>query len=257
MENLVENHGLSWIAVKILDQLDDKSLATARLIKSTWKDLIDETLSEKRKLIIRERRLVHEKLKKIKERCSNHMFKLYPEWKNIINDFQERRSSEDIEKLCELITKYCDYYIHISSSVDPLMLAVEFKNDISVLELVLPSVKSLRYTNREGCTVLHIATTYGRLEMVKLILNEYAHLIDIEQREMTERRTVIDEAMIQMVFRNTLERRQILSLYKDFEKNQRKLEQVRKSNTSKKLRKYCVTLLMFAMASISFTSFFT
>ena len=219
MENLVENHGLSWIAIKALDQLDDQSLANARLTKSTWRDLIDDALQIEKRKRRRERRLVHKKMENLKLKYSKHLFKLYPEWKNIFDDFQERRNLEEVKRLCELITKYFECYIHISSRLDPLMLAVELQNDISVLELVLPSVKSLRYTNRGGRTVLHKATIYGRLEMVKLILNKYPHLIDFEQKDGVYC-TVLDEAMLsRLTNTNIWERNQILRLYQEFEKN--------------------------------------
>ena len=219
MDHLVENNGLSWIAIKIFDQLDNKSLTNARLVKSSWKDLLDSTLIEKRKEII-EMGLIHQKMKNLKKDYSKALFRFYPEWKNIFKDFQERRNLEDVKKLCELVTEFFNSYHHILSQLDPLMAAVELHNDISALELVLPSAKSLKYVNKYGCTILHKATTYGRLEIVKLILTKYPHLIDFEQRDYrSDHRTVLDEAMIQLIFRNTEERNQILRLYQDFEKS--------------------------------------
>ena len=221
MEQLVENHGLSWIALQIFDELDDESLANARLINTSWRCLIDDALLEKRKHL-RERRLVREKWECLKKsRHTSYLFRQWPEWKNIFDDFQERRNLEDTKKLCQIITKYFGSYLHISTLYDPLMVAAVLHNDISVFELVLPSVKSLRFADKNGRTVLHKATTYARLEIIELILTKYPHLIDFWQRDhhVGSRelgRTVLDEAVLQRMFKNTEERIDILSLYQKF-----------------------------------------
>ena len=146
MDRIVENHGLSWIAVKIFNKLDDKTLANARLTNSTWKNLIDDTLLETRKYR-RERRLVKEEfeklaIEKLDKIETKFLLDRWPEWVNIFDDFQKHRKLEDVKKFCKMIKKYFESKHWF---LDPLMIAAEIDNDISTFELVLPSAKSLMY----------------------------------------------------------------------------------------------------------------
>ena len=159
MENIFQNYGLSHIAQKIFDYLDFKSLCQARLVSMTWKDLIDHISIEKRN----EWKLV--------SLFTNYKWflKEWPEWKNILRNFIQNRTTEEIKTLFKILDRYFYSYSSMMNKLanDPLMLAIRL-GIWSHVKLILPSVKNLNYQNREGRTILHNAVTFGRLQIVKL-----------------------------------------------------------------------------------------
>ena len=96
MENIFQNYGLSHIAQKIFDYLDFKSLCQARLVSMAWKDLIDHISIEKRN----EWKLVSLFTN------SKWFLKEWPEWKSILRDFIQNRTSEEIKKLFKILDRY-------------------------------------------------------------------------------------------------------------------------------------------------------
>ena len=183
MENIVENYGLSHIALQIFNYLDDKSLAKARLVNTSWTNLIDAKLLEKRKKL---------RIKKTFQFYRKHFkkfFQFWPEWKRILEDFRLNKTFEDFLKLNKLLKEYFQKYgnTDLEQKFDPLIFITAFKSDISILELILPSVQSLKYTNRTGQTLLHFAVVYGRFDIVKLIVNEHGHKVDFGQRDGSHR----------------------------------------------------------------------
>ena len=199
METIIENYGLSHIAIHMLDHLDYKSLCKARLVSKSWKDLIDNFCIRKRS----EWKLISflEPRKGFLEQ--------WPEWKNILRDFIENRTSEDVKLLLEALEYYFDRYCHIFNVLDPLMIAIELKNDFSHVKLIVPSVKNLNYQNKDGRTILHVAVTYGRVEIVKWLLDNHHQKIDLSIKDKYER-TTLEEAKIQWSCRGGPDRETIL-----------------------------------------------
>ena len=194
MENIVENYGLSHVAIQILDYLDDKSLTNSRLVKENWKNLIDSSLIDRIDQLI-------DKALNVFEIKFPDFFKAWPEWLKIFADFRKNRSYEDFLYLNQDLETYFESYEYkidstrnIGRAFDPLRLAVQ-KNDISFLRLVLPSVKNLSYANVQGYTLLHKAVMVGNCEIVKLILTEFRHKLDlqIEDRNYMWRRKTIQK----------------------------------------------------------------
>ena len=183
MENIVENHGLSHIGIQIFNHLDNKSLANARLVKISWTNLIDTKLLEKRK------KLRIKKTFQFYRINFKKFFEFWPEWKRILEDFRLNRSFEDFQNLNRLMKEYFKKYgnTDVEQKFDPLMFTTIFKSDISTLQLILPSVRSLRFTNRTGQTLLHFAVVYGQTDIVKLIVNEHGHKVDFAQRDGSHR----------------------------------------------------------------------
>ena len=90
MKLLVENHGLSWIAVQVFGYLDNKSLTTARLVKSSWRNLIDEKLLELRK---QQQEKIRAKIEELKSQFRQSFnFEKWPEWNGIFKDFKNNRN---------------------------------------------------------------------------------------------------------------------------------------------------------------------
>ena len=85
------------------------------------------------------------------------------------------------------------------------------KNDIDQFKLILPSVQSLNYQNRDGRTILHKAVTYGRLEIVQWLLEHEIHRIDLEIQDKYGR-TTLEEATIQYLARDQADRKTIFEL---------------------------------------------
>ena len=190
MDNIFQNYGLSHISMKIFDYLDYKSLCKARLVSKAWKDLIDHISIEKRN----EWHLVW--LFKSKQ----WFLREWPEWKNILMDFIHNRTSEEVKTLFKMLDKYFYSYSTLMNKLDdPLMLAIGLRNVMAHVKLILPSVKNLNYQNREGRTILHQAVIYGRLAIVKLLL-DYSQRIDFKMKD-KHGRTTQDEARIQILLR--------------------------------------------------------
>ena len=214
MKLLVENHGLSWIAVQVFGYLDNKSLTTARLVKSSWRNLIDEKLLELRK---QQQEKIRAKIEELKSQFRQSFnFEKWPEWNGIFKDFKNNRNLQDVTKFCAKITYYTERFPYFNYE-DPLMHAAELYNDIEMFELVLPSVNSLRYTDRKGRSVFYIAAMYGRLEIVKLILTKYPHLIDFWQETAYGGRNVLYELEVQIFFKPY--KHQTLRLLQKFARN--------------------------------------
>ena len=201
MENIFQNYGLSHIAQKIFDYLDFKSLCQARLVSMTWKDLIDHISIEKRN----EWKLVSLFTN------SKWFLKEWPEWKSILRDFIQNRTSEEIKILFKILDRYFYSYSTMMNKLanDPLMLAIRL-GIWSHVKLILPSVQNLNYQNREGRTILHNAVTFGRLAIVKLLL-DYSSRIDFKVKD-KHGRTVLDEARIQFLLKGGEIRKRISEL---------------------------------------------
>ena len=201
MDNIFQNYGLSHISMKIFDYLDYKSLCKARLVSKAWKDLIDHIAMEKRN----EGHLVW--LFKSKQ----WFLREWPEWKNILMDFIKNRTSEEVKSLFKMLDKYFYSYSTLMNKLDdPLMLAIGLRNVMAHVKLILPSVKNMNYRNREGRTILHNAVTFGRLQIVKLLL-DYSSRIDFKVKNKYGR-TVLDEARIQFLLKGGEIRKRISEL---------------------------------------------
>ena len=186
METIIENYGLCHIAINMFDQLDYKSLCKARMVSKSWKDFIDNFCIRKRN----EWKLTS--FLKSKKWFLNQ----WPEWKNILKDFVQNRSSEDVKLLLEALDYYYGSYCHIMNLYDPLMIAIEIKNDLSLVKLIAPSVRNLSYQNKNGRTPLHKAVTYGRVEIVKWLLDNHHQKIDFGIKDKYGT-TTLEEAKIQ------------------------------------------------------------
>ena len=77
-----------------------------------------------------------------------------------------------------------------------LMIAIEIKNDLSLVKLIVPSVRNLSYQNKNGRTPLHKAVTYGRVEIIKWLLDNHHQKIDFGIKDKYGR-TTLEEAKIQ------------------------------------------------------------
>ena len=201
MEKILQNYGLSHIVIKIFGYLDYKSLCKARLTSQSWKDFIDTYCKPNR---------VQWKLT-VTFHSKQWFLELWPEWKNILSDFIQNRSSNDVKKLLDIVNYYFNQYPHILNLLDPLMMAIELKNDFNQVKLILPSVQNLNYQNRDGRTILHKAITYGRLEMVQWLLEHERHRIDLEIQDRYGR-TTLEEATIQYLARDQADRKTIFEL---------------------------------------------
>merc|ERR1712062_685603 len=190
MEKIFQNYGLSHIGIKIFGYLDYCSLCKARLTFRLWKDFI-YTFCKPNRIQWRFTVTFHSK---------KWFLELWPEWKNILSDFIQNRSSNDVKKLLDIL-----------NLLDPLMMAIELKNDFNQVKLILPSVQNLNYQNRDGRTILHKAITYGRLEMVQWLLEHERHMINLEIQDRYGR-TTLEEATIQYLARDQADRKTIFEL---------------------------------------------
>ena len=114
MERILQNYGLSHIALKIFDYLDYKSLCKARLTSQSWKDFID-TFSKPNRIQWKLTLTFHSK---------KWFLELWPEWKSILSDFVQNRTSVDVNKLLEIVNNYFNTYPHVLNILDPLMMAI-------------------------------------------------------------------------------------------------------------------------------------
>ena len=201
MEKIFQNYGLSHIVIKIFGYLDYKSLCKARLTSQSWKDFIDTYCKPNR---------VQWKLT-VTFHSKQWFLELWPEWKSILSDFIQNRSSNDVKKLLDIVNYYFNQYPHILNLLDPLMMAIELKNDFDQVKLILPSVQNLNYQNRDGRTILHKAITYGRLGIIRWLLEHGRHKIDLEIKDRYGR-TVLREAKIQYLVRDEASRKTIFQL---------------------------------------------
>ena len=114
MERILQNYGLTHIALKIFDYLDFKSLCKARLTSQSWKDFID-TFSKPNRIQWKLTLTFHSK---------KWFLELWPEWKCILSDFVQNRTSVDVNKLLEIVNYYFNTYPHVLNILDPLMMAI-------------------------------------------------------------------------------------------------------------------------------------
>ena len=103
MEKIFQNYGLSHIAIKIFGYLDYCSLCKARLTFRLWKDFID-TFCRPNRIQWRLTITFHSK---------EWFLELWPEWKNILSDFIQNRSSNDVKKLFAIVNYYFNQYPHM------------------------------------------------------------------------------------------------------------------------------------------------
>ena len=82
MEKLVENPGLSFLAVDIFSLLDIPSLLNARTVCHSWKDVIEERL------------LWQKKMEYFRRKYGQLFFYYWPEWKELFDTFMEKMSKE-------------------------------------------------------------------------------------------------------------------------------------------------------------------
>ena len=199
MEWITKSPGLWNILEQILANLDPKSLKNAALVCQTWNHISKGVKKE----------VLTKYLSQFKSKQS-WFFKQWPEWSNILEDFIQNRSDEDIEKLIKILENHFNPdakpYKYLNQSIlermckrrDPLMIAAEIDNNISAFELILPSVKNLNSKDPiDGKTVLHLAITNGRSEIVKLLL-QYGDKIDFQAKDNLGN-TIFDEAYNQMI----------------------------------------------------------
>ena len=114
MEKIFQNYGLSHIAIKIFGYLDFCSLCKARLTFRLWRDFID-TFCRPNRIQWRLTVTFHSK---------KWFLELWPEWKNILSDFIQNRSSNDVKKLFAIVNSYFNQYPHMLNLLDPLMIAI-------------------------------------------------------------------------------------------------------------------------------------
>ena len=114
MEKIFQNYGLSHIGIKIFGYLDYCSLCKARLTFRLWKDFID-TFCKPNRIQWRLTVTFHSK---------KWFLELWPEWKNILSDFIQNRSSHDGKKLIAIVTYYFNQYPQMLELLDPLMIAI-------------------------------------------------------------------------------------------------------------------------------------
>ena len=133
MEILFENHGLNFIGIKILKNLDPESLMNARLVAKPWKDLIDTAreLSRNRLQIKLE----------ILQRTFPQLFLDYPEWRRILVNFGTDRSEEDIKKLIQILSDFFREYGY--DYLDPILYSVHI-SDLSTIRFIAPSIDNLK-----------------------------------------------------------------------------------------------------------------
>ena len=188
METIVENYGLSLIAVQIFDYLDDASLSNARLVKKSWRQLIDYE--------VQRRRFKREKAKLKNFWISKKYFlNAWPEWKVILRDFNKNQNYGKTRKLLKFLENSFHYYGHIMNFLDPLMIVIEINPKFDILELILPSIKNFNYQSPgTGKTLLHVAVTYGRYEIVERILKQKTCQIDLDIQDKYGT-TILDEAL--------------------------------------------------------------
>lgn len=178
MEILFENHGLNFIGIKILKNLDPESLMNARLVAKPWKDLIDTTreLSRNRLQIKLE----------ILQRTFPQLFLDYPEWRRILVNFGTDRSEEDIKRLIQLLTDFFrDFFREYGYDyLDPILYSV-YISDLSTIRFIAPSINNLNNIKCSGSyNILHHAAWKGKADIVKFILTEHP-TFDINEKTNT------------------------------------------------------------------------
>ena len=173
MEHVVENYGLSHIGIQIFGYLDNQSLVKSRLVAKSWMDLIDQKLLESRK---RSWTWKKEKLEVLEQ---NHMdfYETLPHWKSVNKHFRQNRSVEDTRKFIEIMESYFRRYENIYLDYDPLMTFV-LEESKAKMRLVLPSVDHINHYI-DGRTMLHVAVTGWRVEIVQMLFEEFRDKIDI------------------------------------------------------------------------------
>ena len=117
MEKIVENQGLSFVAIQIFEFLDFESLEKAILVKKSWRDLIKTSPKLKKRII------VHRSLRYL-ETENPYFFRMYPVWRTIFDDFKRNRSFEDSKKLKEKIEEYFNRYRHIMNQLGMLIIVL-------------------------------------------------------------------------------------------------------------------------------------
>ena len=88
---------------------------------------------------------------------------------------------------------------------------LELKNDLDHVKFIYPSVKNINYQNPDGRTILHKAITYGRLGIIRWLLEHGRHKIDLQIKDRYGR-TVLREAKIQYLVRDEASRKTIFQL---------------------------------------------
>ena len=171
MEKLLANEGLTQIVRNISRFLDPKSLAQCRLTCHSWRNTIDndrqwiifqlEHINKKEKIFI-------DGLAKDKPKVKGSVEVIFPEW---CASFKAVTRRQNIPELKEFLKHMWIYFKNDSMSLytNPFNNAM-FESNIVFAQLLIKSGIDLEMKNRIGCTALHYACKYSKIEMVQLLI---------------------------------------------------------------------------------------
>ena len=171
MEKILANEGLGQIVRNISRFLDPKSLAQCRLTCHSWRNTIDndrqwiifqlEHINKKEKIFI-------DGLAKDKPKVKGSVEVIFPEW---CASFKAVTRRQNIPELKEFLKHMWIYFKNDSMSLytNPFNNAM-FESNIVFAQLLIKSGIDLEMKNRIGCTALHYACKYGKIEMVQLLI---------------------------------------------------------------------------------------
>ena len=160
MEDIFRNPGFSIIAIEIFQKCG-LYIKQARLVCKSWKDIIDNAMELKRPRL-------QLKLRAFRKSPQNQRFFIrWPTWKNTINHFIRFRSTEDMEKLVEILRNHMLFGDRFD--YDPLLAAARF-NDLSTFDFLRPSIIYLYdLVNAKG-SCLHNAMYYSSMHVIERII---------------------------------------------------------------------------------------
>ena len=155
MDRLVENPGLSFLAVDIFTLLDIPSLLRCRLVCKSWKFVIEERLLWKKKM------------EYFRSKYGQLFFYYWPEWKEMFDIFffSHKTSSEDLMIFSEIIEGYLKS--NQLWNVNPLHYASSIGKP-EYVKLLWPFLEKKCCQSRDyGHNPLHLAVESGNLELGK------------------------------------------------------------------------------------------
>ena len=162
MESVIENPGLYHIGEKILKEVDFRSMLSCRLVRKSWRDLVEKMTSVTKSSDLQN--LFAAKAKKVKK------YPFYAKWLHFLPEIEQKSSSLINFYLLKVLNNESIYFQRIG----PLKAFIQTEN-LKMVEFIL-SVKMIPL--QTDCLIgFDIAAMNGQMKILKLFKKYQIHSI--------------------------------------------------------------------------------
>ena len=174
MDRLLNNPGLSHLALEIFEYLDKSSLLKSRLVCKSWNQFIEDELTYSTKI---------EYWKSQASWKTDSFFFFWPEW---IDIFDKIHSIKHLRIFYDLFDMY--FQQQVDCNLSPIHFAAKQGNAEFMelaMELIWPYIEEKGHQSIDyGLNPLHLAVESGNLDIVKMLVEKYKCVDQPNHRQM-------------------------------------------------------------------------